>query len=268
MGYQKIKTNVADGIAVITLSDPATLNAAGLDLMDELAHACATFAVADSGARALVLTGEGRGFCSGANLSGRGAPGASGGPPPGGPDSGSALATIYNPFVSMLREYPIPIVTAVNGVAAGVGCSLALMGDIIVAADSAYFLQAFRRIGLVPDGGSTYLLPRLIGKARAMEMTLLGDKIPAQTALDWGLINRCVPDATMMDTAMEIARTLATGPKSLAATRKLIWDSLDADWAEQLWAERMGQRDAGRTEDSREGVMAFLEKRPAAFKGK
>lgn len=268
MGYQKIKTEIVDGIGVITLSDPATLNAAGLDLMDELGHACAVFAAPDSGVRALVITGDGRGFCSGANLSGRGAPGASASPPPGGPDSGAALATTYNPFVSLLREYPVPIVTAVNGVAAGVGCSLALMGDIIVAAESAYFLQAFRRIGLVPDGGSTYLLPRLIGKARAMEMMLLGDKIPAATALDWGLINRCVPDAQMMDTAMEIARALATGPKSLAWTRRLVWDSLDADWAEQLWSERMGQRDAGRTEDSREGVMAFLEKRPAAFKGK
>ncbi|MFN3523029.1 MAG: enoyl-CoA hydratase/isomerase [Phenylobacterium sp.] len=268
MSYQKIKTHVADGIGVITLSDPATLNAAGLDLMDELAHACAVYAVPDSGVRALVLTGEGRGFCSGANLSGRAAPGGSSAPTPGGPDSGSALATVYNPFVSMLREYPVPVVTAVNGVAAGVGCSLALMGDIIVAAESAYFLQAFRRIGLVPDGGSTYLLPRLIGKARAMEMMLLGDKVPAATALDWGLINRCVPDAELMGAAMEIAKALATGPKSLAATRKLVWDSLDADWAEQLWAERMGQRDAGRTEDSREGVMAFLEKRPAAFKGR
>ncbi|WP_374570378.1 enoyl-CoA hydratase/isomerase [Phenylobacterium sp.] len=266
MGYQKIKAQVADGIGIITLSDPSTLNAAGLDLMEELTHACATFAADGSGVRALVITGEGRGFCSGANLSGRG--GAMPEPPPGGPDSGAALATVYNPFVSMLREFPAPIVTAINGVAAGVGCSLALMGDIIVAAESAYFLQAFRRIGLVPDGGSTYLLPRLIGKARAMEMMLLGDKIPAATALDWGLINRCVPDAQLMESAVEIARALATGPKSLAATRKLVWDSLDADWAEQLWAERMGQRDAGRTEDSREGVIAFLQKRPAEFKGR
>ena len=269
MEYTKIKTNVADGIAVVTFSDPSTLNAAGIDLVKELRHAADSFARPDSGVRCLVITGEGRGFCSGANLSGgTGAGALASDDAPAERDSGAALESIYNPMVSLLRDYPLPIVTAINGVAAGVGCSFALMGDIIVAAESAYFMQAFRRIGLVPDGGSTYMLPRLIGKARAMEMTLLGEKVPAATALNWGLINRCVPDADLMATAMEIAKALATGPKSLAATRKLIWESLDAEWAGQLWAERMGQRDAGRTEDSKEGVMAFLQKRPAEFKGR
>ena len=116
----------------------------------------------------------------------------------------------------LLRDFPLPIVTAVNGAAAGVGCSIALMGDIIVAGESAYFLQAFRRIGLVPDGGSTYLLPRMIGRARAMEMALLGEKVPAKTALDWGLINRCVPDAELMSTATAFARELAAGPRRSA----------------------------------------------------
>ena len=142
------------------------------------------------------------------------------------------------------------------------------MGDIIVAAESAYFLQAFRRIGLVPDGGSTYLLPRLIGKARAMEMALLGDKVPAKTALDWGLVNRCVADDQLMATAMELAKALATGPKALGAIRKLVWESLDEEWAAQLHAERVAQKTAGRTEDSREGILAFLQKRPAEFKGR
>jgi len=268
MGYSKIKTSVEDGIAVITLSDPGTLNAAGIDLVGELQQAFDGFAKPDSGVRCVVLTGEGRGFCSGANLSGRadgvGAPTAD----PEGPDSGAALETIYNPFVTSLRNYPVPIVTAINGVAAGVGCSLALMGDIIVAAESAYFLQAFRRIGLVPDGGSTYMLPRYIGKARAMEMTLLGDRVPAKTALEWGLINRCVADDQLMATAMDLAKNLATGPWALSSIRKLIWDSLDTEWKEQLHAERMAQKHAGRSVDSREGVLAFLQKRVAAFVGK
>ncbi len=265
MAYSKIKTSVADGIGVITLADPSTLNAAGLDLMDELQQAFAAMK-ADTAVRCVVLTGEGRGFCSGANLSGRGP--AADTPDPEGPDAGASLEAVYNPFVTSLREYPVPIVTAVNGVAAGVGCSLALMGDIIVAAESAYFLQAFRRIGLVPDGGSTYLLPRLIGKARAMEMALLGDKVPAKTALDWGLVNRCVADDQLMATAMELAKALATGPKALGAIRKLVWESLDEEWAAQLHAERVAQKTAGRTEDSREGILAFLQKRPAEFKGR
>lgn len=267
MAYSKLKTSVADGIGVVTLTDPATLNAAGLDLMAELGEAFKAMA-ADSSVRCVVLTGEGRGFCSGANLSGRAGGVGAETPYPEGPDAGAALESVYNPFMSSIRDFPVPIVTAVNGVAAGVGCSLALMGDIIVAAESAYFMQAFRRIGLVPDGGSTYLLPRLIGKARAMEMALLGERLPAKTALEWGLINRCVPDDQLMDTAMELAKALATGPKSLGATRKLIWDSLDEAWAEQIHAERMAQKFAGRTEDSREGVLAFLQKRPAEFKGR
>ncbi|KRB44604.1 MAG: enoyl-CoA hydratase/isomerase [Pseudomonadota bacterium] len=265
MAYSKIKTSVSDGIGLVTLADPSTLNAAGLDLMAELQDAFEAFKN-DEAVRCVVLTGEGRGFCSGANLSGRGpAPETA---DPEGPDAGASLESTYNPFVSSLREYPIPIVTAINGVAAGVGCSLALMGDIIVAAESAYFLQAFRRIGLVPDGGSTYLLPRLIGKARAMEMALLGEKVPAKTALEWGLVNRCVPDDQLMATAMELAKALATGPKALGAIRKLVWESLDEEWAAQLHAERTAQKHAGRTEDSREGILAFLQKRPAEFKGR
>ncbi len=265
MAYSKIKTAVDAGVGVITLSDPSTLNAAGLDLMDELAQAFEAMK-ADASVRCVILTGEGRGFCSGANLSGRADAPAN--PDPEGRDAGAALESVYNPFVTSLRDFPVPIVTAVNGVAAGVGCSLALMGDIIVAAESAYFLQAFRRIGLVPDGGSTYLLPRLIGKARAMEMALMGEKVPAKTALEWGLINRCVPDDQLMTVAQEFGQNLATGPKALGAIRKLIWESLDEEWSAQLHAERMAQKTAGRTEDSREGVVAFLQKRPAQFTGR
>ncbi|MEP6968234.1 MAG: enoyl-CoA hydratase/isomerase [Pseudomonadota bacterium] len=265
MDYKKLKLSFADRVATITLSDPATMNAAGLDMVVELADAFG--AVAGGDARAVILTGEGRGFCSGANLSG-GGPAARTREGDGRPDAGSALESHYNPFITLMRDFPMPIVTAVNGAAAGVGCSLALMGDMVVAAESAYFLQAFRRIGLVPDGGSTYLLPRLIGRARAMEMALLGERVPAPKALEWGLINRCVPDAELMAEATKIAAELAAGPKALGLIRKLMWQSLDAGWAEQLTAERQTQALAGKTDDFLEGVAAFLQKRPAKFTGR
>ncbi|MDP1631951.1 MAG: enoyl-CoA hydratase/isomerase [Caulobacter sp.] len=267
MDYKKIKLEVTDEVAVITLSDPATMNAAGLDLTDELSHAFRSLAAGTVKARAIVLTGEGRGFCSGANLSGGGAAGREL-DVDGKPDAGRALETTYNPLIQLMRDTPLPLVTAVNGAAAGIGCSMGLMGDMIVAGESAYFMQAFRRIGLVPDGGSTYLLPRMIGRARAMEMTLMGERVPAAKALEWGLVNRCVPDADLMSTAMTIARELAAGPASLGQIRKIMWDSLDADWDAQLTAERKAQRIAGKSEDFIEGVSAFLQKRVAAFKGR
>lgn len=257
----KVRYALEDGVAILTMADPATMNAAGLDMAIDLTNA---FKKAETEARAVVLTGEGRGFCSGANLAG-GGPATRDGDGPR--DAGAALESTYNPLVTRMRDLPIPLVTAVNGAAAGVGCSLALMGDLIVAGESAYFLQAFRRIGLVPDGGSTYLLPRAVGRARAMEMMLLGEKVPAKTALEWGMINRCVPDADLMSTAKALAKELANGPASIAMIRKIGWASLDNDWKEQLHLERVTQRDAGRTEDFVEGVTAFLQKRPAKFKG-
>ncbi len=261
MAYQKVKFALNDGLAVVTMNDPATLNAVTVEMTAELGDALSRAA---SDARAVLLTGEGRAFCSGANL-------ASGAPPldaEGLPDLGARLENTFNPFVTMLRDLPIPLVTAVNGAAAGIGCSFALMGDLIVAGESAYFLEAFRRIGLVPDGSATYHLPRMIGRARAMEMMLLGDKLPAAKALEWGLINRCVPDAELMPTAMALALDLARGPtKTLGLIRRLGWASFDNVWAEQLHAEREAQRVAGRSEDFREGVQAFFEKRPTNFKG-
>jgi 2-(1,2-epoxy-1,2-dihydrophenyl)acetyl-CoA isomerase len=266
MSYTKVKVTHEGDVAIVTLSDPATMNAAGMDMGAELIDAFKAVTSGDKPSRAIVMTGEGRGFCSGANL--QAGPGGGKVDSDGRPDAGSGLETLYNPLVTAIRDLPIPIVTAVNGAAAGVGCSLALLGDIVVAAESAYFMQAFRRIGLIPDGGSTYLLPRLIGKARAMEMALLGERVPAPKALDWGLINRCVPDADLMTTALGLAQELAKGPFSLGLIRKAMWESMDSSWTEQLYNERRGQRIAGKSDDFREGVQAFLQKRPAEFQGR
>ncbi|HEY2661824.1 MAG TPA: enoyl-CoA hydratase/isomerase [Caulobacteraceae bacterium] len=266
MSYQKIKVSQQGAVTILTLADPSTMNAAGIDLAAELLDAFKTAVMGATPARALVLTGEGRGFCSGANL--QAGPGGGKLDGDGKPDAGAALETIYNPLVTYIREMPVPLVTAVNGAAAGIGCSLALLGDLIVAGESAYFLQAFRRIGLVPDGGSTYLLPRIIGKARAMEMALLGDRISAATAMEWGLVNRLVADAELMPTAMALAEALATGPASLGLSRQILWAAMDADWSTQLHRERAAQRTAGKTEDFGEGVAAFLGKRPAKFSGR
>tara|TARA_R100001039_G_C1811380_1_gene83323 strand:- start:390 stop:980 length:591 start_codon:yes stop_codon:yes gene_type:complete len=185
------------------------------------------------------------------------------------PDAGRALTTHYNPLMQAIREHPHPVISAVNGPAAGVGCSLALAGDIVLCAESAYFLQAFRRIGLVPDGGSTWLLARTIGRVRAMEMALFGDKVPAEKALEWGMVNRIVADDALMSTAMEMAEKLATGPTvALSLARDLIWKACESDFDEAIYDERIAQRTAGRTDDFKEGVSAFLQKRPAEFKGK
>ncbi len=264
MDYTKIKLSSDGDVAIIAFNDPATMNAAGVDTAEQLTDAFKSVSTGDNAARAIVLTGEGRGFCSGANLSGRG--NSSTGEAPRG--AGDALITHYNPLVKLIADLPVPFVTAVNGAAAGVGCSLALLGDIIVAGESAYFLQAFRRIGLIPDGGSTWLLPRMIGRARAMEMTLLGERLPAAKALDWGLINRCVPDAELMPTALSFAHELAKGPASLGMIRKAMWAALDSDFSDQLAYEAKVQNAAGRTSDFGEGVTAFLQKRPAAFIGR
>ncbi|HEX8570953.1 MAG TPA: enoyl-CoA hydratase/isomerase [Caulobacteraceae bacterium] len=264
MTYSKIRLEADGPVAVVTLADPATLNAASLAMVDELVDALERVAADGSDFRAVVLTGEGRGFCSGANLTDA----ARAAPPGQPPDASLALVSHYNPLVSRLRDLPVPLVTAVNGGAAGVGCSLALLGDLVVASEEAYFLQAFRHIGLVPDGGSTWLLPRAVGKARAMEMALLGDRLPARTALEWGLVNRVTTAAGLMDEALGLARRLAEGPNSLGITRRLIWSSLDAGWEEQLDAERAGQQAASRTQDFLEGIASFLKKRPPAFTGR
>ncbi len=262
MDFQHVRLEIEDGIATLTLNHPEVMNAVSMEMLQGLEEAMDVVEDPDSNVRCLILTGEGRGFCAGANLQGRNE-----GPQPKNPDAGSALEKAYHPFLRRLRNLPFPLVTSVNGAAAGVGMSFALMGDMILCARSSYFLQAFRRIGLVPDGGSTWLLPRLVGRARAMELSMMGEKLPAETALQWGLVNRVFDDNALPEETEKVARQLADGPFSLGLIRQLYWESDDNTYEEQLNLERQLQRQAGRSDDFKEGVKAFLEKRPAEFKG-
>jgi len=246
-----------DGVAILTLNDPQTVNAASLRMMQGCLKAMDAIE-ADPTLRALVLTGEGRGFCSGANLTE---------PPPEGADLGEMLERTYHPFLRRLRDTKLATVTAVNGPAAGVGMSLALMGDLVIAARSAFFALGFTRLGLVPDGGATWLLPRLIGLARSRELALLGDRLPAEKAQAWGLIYKAVDDESLADEALMLALRLSRGPKALAMTRKLFWESSGHTFEEQLKQEQAAQRAAGNSRDFREGLAAFFEKRDPEFKG-
>jgi 2-(1,2-epoxy-1,2-dihydrophenyl)acetyl-CoA isomerase len=262
MEFERIRLDIEGPVGVLTLNHPEVMNAVSSEMLGGLMKALDHVADPNNGVRCLLMTGAGRGFCAGANLQ----PRSEG--PTSARDAGLVLETQYHPFLRRLRELPIPFVTAVSGAAAGVGMSFALMGDLVVCARSAYFLQAFRRIGMVPDGGSTWILPRLVGKARAMELSLLGEKLPAEQALEWGLINRVFDDADLLAKAKALALDLANGPTvSLSLIRRLYWESADNTYEEQLNLERQLQRKAGNSADSREGVRAFLEKRPAKFRG-
>jgi 2-(1,2-epoxy-1,2-dihydrophenyl)acetyl-CoA isomerase len=262
MEFERAKLDIEGPVGIVTLNHPEVMNAVSAEMLGGLMKALDHVEDPKNGVRCILLTGAGRGFCAGANLQ------PSGGGPSGSRDAGSVLETQYHPFLRRLRELPIPFVTAVNGAAAGVGMSFALMGDLVLCARSAYFLQAFRRIGLIPDGGSTWILPRLIGKARAMELSLLGERLPAEKALEWGLVNRVFDDADLVAKAKELALDLANGPTvSLSLIRRLYWESADNTYEEQLNLERQMQRKAGNSTDFAEGVRAFLEKRPAKFKG-
>jgi 2-(1,2-epoxy-1,2-dihydrophenyl)acetyl-CoA isomerase len=263
MEFDRAKLDIHGNVGIVTLNHPEVMNAVSAEMLGGLMRAFDEVENPKNGIRCLVMTGAGRGFCAGANL--QPSSNDAGG---GSRDAGGVLETLYHPFLRRIRNLQMPFVTAVNGAAAGVGMSFALMGDLVLCARSAYFLQAFRRIGLVPDGGSTWILPRLLGKARAMELSLLGEKLPAETALQWGLINRVFDDGELVGKAKELAADLANGPtKALSLIRRLYWESLDNSYEEQLNLERQSQRIAGGSEDFREGVRAFLEKRPAKFKG-
>ncbi|MBI1233024.1 MAG: 2-(1,2-epoxy-1,2-dihydrophenyl)acetyl-CoA isomerase [Alphaproteobacteria bacterium] len=261
MSDAHIVTERRGDVAILRINRPERMNAMSARTVAELHTALKEL----GSARSVLLTGGDRAFSSGADL-------ASGDPVPSddnGPDLGATLETGYNPLLMTLRDLAVPAVAAVNGPAAGVGCSLALACDLIVAGENAYFLQAFTRIGLVPDGGSAFLLTSGAGKARAMEAMLLAEKIPAQKALEWGLINRVVPDGEVEETALALATRLASGPTfALGRTRQAAWSALQSSFEAHLDLERRDQRDAGRTADFAEGVAAFLEKRPAKFEGR
>ncbi len=260
MTQGKILLERKGDVAVIRINDPATRNALTWEMVGELRELVRQ---AQTEARAIVLAGGEKGFCSGAALSDGGA-----GARSGELDAGLILEEQINPALLELQDLRVPLVTAIRGAAAGVGASFALMGDIIVAGRGAYFLQAFSRIGLIPDGGSPWLLTRAIGRVRAMELMLLGDRLSAEQAYAWGMVTRLVDDEDVEDTAMELATRLASGPAlALARTRKVAWAANDSSFAEELRLERGLQREAGLHPDFREGVEAFLQKRPARFQG-
>lgn len=260
MAYQHILYSLEDGVARIALNDPKTMNgvteATGHEMVD-------AFDRAARDARAVLLTGEGKGFCSGANLSA--AQDMLADPMR---DVGGQLDRAFNPVIMAIKRMEQPVITAIRGPAAGFGAGLAAAGDVVLMSENAYFFCAFCHVGLVPDGGATYLLAKAVGRVRAMQMMLLGEKVDAKTALEWGLATKVVPDEELDDAAMKLARSLASGPRSLGLIKRMAWDALDSSLETALQAERRGQRDAGRTEDFLEGVTAFVEKRKPAFKGK
>lgn len=259
MSEDTVLYDLTDGVATIRLNRPDRLNAVTGEMLD-LIRASLLRAV-NEGARAVLLTGEGRAFCSGADLAGRSDGGLI--------DPADNLEFHYNPLAETLSKLPIPVVTAVNGPAAGAGVGIALAGDIVVMAKSAYLLLAFSNIGLVPDCGATWLVAKSAGRAKALEMALLGEKMNADDAFDSGLVARVVEDDALTATAGEIAAKLAAKPTiALGLIRAQVKAALNATLSEMLSIEAQHQRIAGKTEDFREGVIAFLQKRAPEFRGK
>lgn len=263
MPYETILFDIRDAVACITLNRPEKLNAFTARMHEELHEAMDRVRSGET-ARALLITGNGRGFCAGQDLNERAmSEGAAK------VELGSALEKSYNPLVRGLRDLSMPVICAVNGVAAGAGCNFALAADIVIAARSASFIEVFSRIGLIPDAGGTYVLPRLIGTARAMALSLLAEPLSAEQAASWGLIWKCVDDHTLMSEARELAQRLATGPTRAYALIKQALNASPANTLEQQLAlEAKLQRQAGQTEDFREGVKAFLEKRAPRYQGR
>jgi 2-(1,2-epoxy-1,2-dihydrophenyl)acetyl-CoA isomerase len=261
--FEAIRLDVADGVATLTLNRTDRLNSFNAAMHGDVRGALDLIR-GETSVRCLVLTGAGRGFCAGQDLGDRVvAPGAA-------PvDLGATIDTYYKPLVLALRALPMPTIAAVNGVAAGAGANIALACDLVFAARSASFIQAFSKIGLVPDSGGTWHLPRLLGPARAMGLALLGDKLGAEQAEQWGLVWKCVDDAALMSTVSAVARQLAQGPtRAYVKTRQAIDAGGQSSLAQSLDLERDFQRELGAAHDYREGVAAFIEKRPAKFTGR
>lgn len=259
MSFETIRTSREGDVLTITLARPERLNAAPPAMFDEIG--AALDALGD--ARAVLFIGEGRAFCSGADLAGGIGTGAD-------PAEATfeALTGSYNPTMLKLAGLDVPVVSAVRGPAAGIGCSLALAADFCVVSETGYFLQAFVNIGLVPDGGASWMLPRLAGKARAAEMMMLGERVPAAKALEWGLVYKVVSDADLENEAQALATRLAAGPtRALGAMRRNLIGAYETDYATAMLREAEAQRAMRRTADSVEGGMAFLQKRKPAFKG-
>jgi 2-(1,2-epoxy-1,2-dihydrophenyl)acetyl-CoA isomerase len=263
MPYETILFDISDRVACITLNRPEKLNAFTARMHEEL-HDALKQVYADDALRALLITGNGRGFCAGQDLNERAMSdtGAK-------IELGGALEKSYNPLVRGLRELGVPVICAVNGVAAGAGCNFALAADIVIAARSASFIEVFSRIGLIPDAGGTYVLPRLIGTARAMALSLLAEPVSAEQAASWGLIWKCVDDDKLVSEARGLAQRLAAGPTRAYGLIKQALNASPANTLEQQLAlEAKLQREAGRTTDFQEGVKAFLEKRAPRYQGR
>ncbi len=262
---ETVNLHLSDGVATVELNRPQALNAWNRQLGEDLLEALRRVQ-AEKEVRAVLITGAGRAFSSGADLKDF-----SGGEttPDGRPDVYKTLTERYHPIMTTIREMAKPVVAAVNGPAVGIGCSLALCSDLIVAGESAYFLLAFVNIGLVPDGGSSLFVPTRVGMARAMELSMLGERLPAELALQWGLINRVFPDGELAREAAELAARLAAGPtRSYAGTKRQLNNWLYTRMEEQLELEAQIQRETAGSDDFVEGALAFVQKRPARFSGK
>lgn len=259
MATGKARLEHDGNVAILTLDDPATRNALSWDMADDMN--AALDGIGD--ARALIIAGAGKGFCSGGDLS------LGSSEKSFGELVEEGLRDSVNPMLRRIAELDMPVISAVNGAAAGAGAPLALSADFTIAGENAFFFFAFPKVGLALDAGASWLMPRLVGQARAMQALMLAERIPAQQALDWGMIYKVVPDEDLMASALELAKLLADGPtRSYAEIRKTVRAAQNASYTEALDLEMMAQGRAGNTDDCKEAVTAFLEKRSPEFKGR